>query len=346
MLVIIYLTHLFIADLLVGMAAKTKRNNQLPETLHEAIKYFSDEDNALDFLKSIRWPDGIVRCPRCHHKEVSFISTRRIWKCKTCPDKKQFSVKVGTVMEDSPIGLDKWLAAFWMIASAKNGISSYEIHRHLGVTQKTAWFMLHRIRLSMQDGSPTVFKGGVEADETYIGAKARYMHKEKRHRKGDAGIQKVPVQGVLERTTKGKASRVKLKVLMTNRKTELQTMVRDIVEHGSSVYTDSLRSYDGLGDSYVHEVIDHLTSYAQGQVHTNGLENFWSLFKRALKGTYVSVEPFHLFRYCDEQAFRFNERKDNDQGRFIKAVQGIVGKGLRYAKLTGKDDIGCLPATA
>jgi transposase-like protein len=298
-----------------------KAENQLPETL-------------LEFMVSIRWPDG-VRCPCCHHKEVTYVSTRRVWKCKTCPDKKQFSVKVGTVMEDSPIKLSKWLSAFWLIANAKNGISSYEIHRAIGVTQKTAWFMLHRIRLAMQDGNFMSFKGGVEADETYIGAKARFMHKEKRHRKGNPSQQKVPVQGILERTTEGKASRVKLKVLNTNRKSEIQQMVRDVVEQGSAVYTDSLRSYDGLDDSYVHQVIDHLECYAKGQIHTNGLENFWSLFKRALKGTYVSVEPFHLFRYCDEQAFRFNERKDNDQGRFIKAVTGFFGKRLTYKHLTG-----------
>lgn len=320
-----------------------KAENQLPETLQEAIKYFSDDDRAHEFMVSIRWPDGVVRCPRCHHKEVSFISTRKIWKCKTCTDKKQFSIKVGTVMEDSPIGLDKWLSAFWLIANTKNGISSYKLHRDIGVTQKTAWFLLHRIRLAMQDGSFMSFKGSVEADETYIGAKARYMHKEKRHRKGDAGIQKVPIQGVLERTNEGQTSRVKLKVLNTNRKSEIQEMVRDIVEQGSAVYTDSLRSYDRLGDSYVHEVIDHLTSYAQGQIHTNGLENFWSLLKRALKGTYVSVEPFHLFRYCDEQAFRFNERKDNDQGRFLKAVAGLLGKRLTYSKLIGQEGGGSLP---
>ncbi len=246
-------------------------------------------------------------------------------------------------MEDSPIGLDKWLCAFWLIANAKNGISSYEIHRSLGVTQKTAWFLLHRIRLAMQDGSFTTFKGGVEADETYIGAKARYMHKNKRTGVGHAGIKKVPVQGILERATEGKHSRVKLKVLHRNRKTEIQEMVRDIVEHGSAIYTDQMRSYIGLDDSYAHEVVDHLETYARGQVHTNGLENFWSLFKRALKGTYVSVEPFHLFRYCDEQAFRFNERKDNDQGRFLKAVAGFVGRRLKYSKLTGQEGGGYLP---
>jgi transposase-like protein len=310
---------------------KAKKKVGFPETLHDAIRFFADEDRAHKFMVGIRWPDGVVRCPHCHHKDVSFISTRKVWKCKH--DKKQFSVKVGTVMEDSPISLDKWLCAFWLIANAKNGISSYELHRSLGVTQKTAWFLLHRIRLAMQDGSFVTFKGRVEADETYIGAKARYMHKEKRTGVGHAGLKKTPIQGLLERTTEEKPSRVRLKVLRTNRKTEIQETVTQIVEKGSAVYTDSLRSYDGLSDAYVHQVIDHLESYAQGHVHTNGLENFWSLFKRMLHGTYVNVEPFHLFRYCDEQAFRFNERKDDDQGRFIKALRGVVGKGLKYAKL-------------
>lgn len=323
------------------MDTKTKKELAFPETLHAAIRYFADEDRALGFMKSIRWPDGVVRCPRCHHKDVSFLATRRIWKCKR--DKKQFSIKVGTIMEDSPISLDKWLCAFWLIVNAKNGISSYELHRSLGVTQKTAWFLLHRIRLAMQDGSFVTFKGRVEADETYIGAKARYMHKNKRTGVGDAGIAKTPIQGVLERTTEGKPSRVKLKVLKTTRKTELQSMVREIVEKGSEVMTDAWRSYIGLDDTYVHQIVDHLEAYAIGHVHTNGLENFWSLFKRAIKGTYVNVEPFHLFRYCDEQAFRFNERKDTDAGRFVKAVSGALGKGLRYAKLIGKEDGGSLP---
>jgi transposase-like protein len=319
------------------------KEGKFPETLHEAIRYFADEDHALEFMKTIRWPDGVVRCPRCHHKDVSFVSTRRIWKCKHCATNKQFSIKVGTVMEDSPISLDKWLCAFWLIANAKNGISSYELHRSLGVTQKTAWFLLHRIRLAMQDGSFVTFKGQVEADETYIGAKARYMHKDRRTKEGNPATAKTPIQGVLERTTEDKLSRVKLRVLKTTRKTELQSMVREIVEKGSEVMTDSWRSYQGLDDTYVHQVVDHLEAYAKGHVHTNGLENFWSLFKRALKGTYVNVEPFHLFRYCDEQAFRFNERKENDAGRFVKAVAGYVGKGLKYAKLIGVEDGGGLP---
>src|SRR5437773_6701430 len=220
-----------------------KKDVKFPHTLHEAICYFSSDSQAFDFLKSIRWPDGKVKCPYCKSEDVSFISTRKVWKCKHCAEKSQFSVKVGTVMEDSPISLDKWLCAFWLIANAKNGITSYELHRSLGVTQKTAWFLLHRIRLAMQDGSFVTFKGQVEADETYIGAKAHYMHKNRRTGVGDAGIMKTPIQGVLERTTEDKLSRVKLRVLKTTRKTELQSMVREIVEKGSEVMTDSWRSY-------------------------------------------------------------------------------------------------------
>jgi transposase-like protein len=308
----------------------------LPETLFEAIRYFADGDNALNFMIGLRWPDGVVRCPRCQHRSVTFIKTRKMWECKICVEKKQFSVKVGTIFERSPVSLAKWLCAMWLLVNAKNGISSYELHRSLGVTQKTGWFMLQRIRLAMQTGSFAKFSGRVEADETYIGAKARYMHKDKRTPVGDAGNAKTPIQGVLERTTEGKPSRVRLKVLKTTRKTELQSMVREIVEKGSEVMTDAWRSYEGLSDMFVHQVVDHLETYAKGTVHTNGLENFWSLFKRALKGTYVSVEPFHLFRYCDEQAFRFNEREDNDQGRFLTAALGIVGKRISYAELTGK----------
>jgi transposase-like protein len=315
--------------------------NDLPETLQEAIVYFANADNAFELVKSMRWPDGKVSCPRCNSDKTYFLANYRIWKCGGC--KKQFSLKVGTVMEDSPIGLDKWLCAFWLIVNAKNGISSYEIHRALGVTQKTAWFLLHRVRLAMQNGSLGGFKGEVEADETYIGAKARNMHKNRRHRKGNPGTEKTPVMGILERTQGDKHSRVHLRVTKTNRKGELQQIVREIVEKGSELYTDALRSYEGLHGEYLHEVIDHLESYAMGKIHTNGLENFWSLFKRALKGTYVNVEPFHLFRYCDEQAFRFNERKDNDQGRFLTVLRGMFGKGLRYAKLIGQEGGGYLP---
>jgi transposase-like protein len=315
----------------------------IPETLLGAVRYFSDMDLCHDFFVGMRWPRG-VRCPRCNSKDVGqLVKGRRVWNCKGC--KKQFSVKVGTIFEDSPLGLDKWLPATWMIVNAKNGISSYELHRNLGVTQKTAWFMLHRIRLAMQNGSFEKMSGTCEADETYIGAKARYMHKHRRTGVGDAGIKKTPVQGILERTKGDKASRVVLKVLQTTRRPELCGNVREYVLEGSTVCTDALMSYDDLEKDYDRKIIDHLVSYAKGQVHTNGLENFWSLLKRALKGTYVNVEPFHLFRYCDEQAFRFNERKDNDKGRFLKAITSFVGKRLMYSKLIGQEDGGSLPPT-
>lgn len=322
---------------------KEKKAAEFPQTLHAAIKYFANEDRALDFMKSIRWPDGIVKCPRCGSTEVSFLSTRRIWKCKAQHEKQQFSVKVGTVLEDSPIALDKWLCAFWLIANAKNGISSYELHRSLGVTQKTAWFMLHRIRLAMQDGSIEQFSGRVEADETFIGGKARNMHADKKSSIKAGVVGKVAVMGLLERNSPEKHSRVKLRVVRNVRRSQLQKEIKEKVVKGSEVFTDALRSYTGIEKEYVHQVIDHAECYAKGHVHTNGLENFWSLLKRGIKGTYVSVEPFHLFRYLDEQAFRFNERKDNDAGRFIKAARGIIGKGLRYVKLTGKTGDAGLP---
>jgi len=308
---------------------------QFPETLVEAVKYFGEGDNAFTFMVGLRWPQG-VKCPQCGSDRVGFIATRKIWQCKCCTVKKQFTIKTGTIFEDSALSLEKWLAAIWLIANAKNGISSYEIHRSIGVTQKTAWFMLQRIRLAMQTGSFEKMKGIVEVDETFIGAKARNMHADKKREKGigTGGVSLTPVMGLLERTTGEQASRVKLKHVKTRKRKELSAEVREHVEKGAEVHTDSFRSYCGLEDGYVHKVVDHAIAYVEGNVHTNGLENFWSLLKRTIKGTYVNVEPFHLFRYLDEQAFRFNERKDNDAGRFIKAVHGVIGKGLTYLELT------------
>jgi hypothetical protein len=240
-------------------------------------------------------------------------------------------------MEDSPISLDKWLVGMWLVMSAKNGISSYELMRTLGITQKSAWFLGHRIRLALHNGSVEMMKGTCEADETYIGAKARYMHKHRRTGVGDAGIKKTPVQGILERTKGKKSSRVVLKVVQTTRRPELCGNVREYVLPGSTVCTDALMSYDDLHRDYDRQIVDHLECYARGNVHTNGLENFWSLFKRSRKGTYVNVEPFHLFRYCDEQAFRFNERKATDSERFLSAVPAIAGRRLTYKQLTGND---------
>jgi transposase-like protein len=303
-----------------------------PETLSDAIKYFADADRALQFVVSIRWPDGKAVCPSCKSGNASFLSTRRLWKCRDCS--KQFSAKAGTIFEDSALGFDKWLPAFWMIVNAKNGISSCELSRALGVTQKTAWFMLHRIRLAMQNGSVNKLSGEVEADETYIGGLSRNMNNERKSKRGrgTGGVGKAVVMGLLER--KG---RVRLKHVANARRTTIQEEVRQNVEAGSQLFTDFLPSYNGLNGEFIHKAINHAECYAKGNVHTNGMENFWSLLKRTIKGTYVSVEPFHLFRYLDEQAFRFNERETNDAGRFLKGIVGIIGKRLQYAKLIGAD---------
>lgn len=300
-----------------------------PQTLLEAIRYFSDPDICVEFTAKLRWPDGAT-CPYCASKELSFLKTRRIWKCKIC--KKQFSVKVGTIFEDSPLGLDKWLAAIWLIANAKNGISSYEVHRALGITQKSAWFMLHRIRLAMQTGTFAKLSGKVEVDETYIGGKARNMHKGKRKAKGRGAVGKTAVMGLLEREGK-----VRAKVIADTKRETLHAEVKGHVELGAEVFTDALPSYNGLDPEFAHKVIDHAEKYVDGHVHTNGIENFWSLLKRAIKGTYVSVEPFHLFRYLDEETFRFNNRETNDADRFVTTLSSIVGKRLTYEKLTGNN---------
>ncbi|MGA3170867.1 MAG: IS1595 family transposase [Chthoniobacteraceae bacterium] len=317
--------------------------NEFPETLRETVEYFSNDENAFQFVRAMRWPGGVAVCPKCECKESYILPARKMWKCKKCA--KQYSVRVGTIFEDSPISLGTWMCAFWLIVNAKNGISSYEIARGLGVTQKTAWFMLHRVRLAIQNGSIVKMGGTVEVDETFIGGKARNMHKGKRQVKGTGPVAMTPVQGLLERKTAKRASRVILKVAANRRKHEMQGNVRQYVLKGSEVHTDALLSYEGLNEDYTHQVIDHAEAYVNGHVHTNGLENFWSLLKRTIKGTYVSVEPFHLFRYLDEQAFRFNERKDDDQGRFLKAIAGIVGRRLTYAGLTGAEE-GLHPAGA
>ena len=265
-------------------------NDRLPETLTEAIRFFADADVCLAFVAKLRWPNGVA-CPRCGAGETSFLSTRKLWKCKGC--KKQFSVKVGTIFEDSPIGLDKWLPALWMVVNCKNGISSYEMARALGVTQKTAWFMNHRIRLAVQEGTFEPMSGEVEVDETFIGGRARFMHESKRAEKitGTGGMGKTAVMGLLERHGTDGHSKVRAKVVPNTRRKTLSPEVRKNVTEGSEIFTDALKSYNDLSDAYTHEVIDHAECYAKGKVHTNGLENFWSLLKRSIKGTYVCVEP-------------------------------------------------------
>jgi transposase-like protein len=300
--------------------------------LLEAIRYFSDPKTCVETVSQVRWPNG-PQCPKCEGKRLSFLQTRLMWKCLDC--QKQFSVKVGTIFEDSPIGLDKWLTAMWMLANCKNGISSYEVARGLGITQKSAWFLLQRIRYAMHHGTFDKMKGTVEADETFIGGKARHMHKDVRARKitGTGGMGKAIVFGLLEHET----GKVRTSVVGTRRKHHLHREIRDNVTPGSELHTDALKSYDGLDSEFGHKVVDHAEAYVDGNVHTNKLENLWSLLKRSINGTYVSIEPFHLFRYLDEQSFRYNERHTTDAERFQNVLRCVGGKRLTWNVLTAQE---------
>ena len=299
-----------------------------PTNLLEAIRYFSDLDIATEYVAKLRWPAGPI-CPRCGGLEHSYLTTRRIWKCKAC--KRQFSVKVGSIFEDSPLGLDKWLPAVWLAANSKNGISSHELARALGITQKSAWFMLHRIRLAMQTGSFLKLSGEVEVDETFIGGKARNMHARDRKRRGGTKNKSV-VAGAIERGGKVRAS-----VVADQARETLRGALTHHVEQGSTVYTDAASAYNAIGKlGYDHGVVDHTICYVNGRVHTNTMENFWSLLKRGLHGTYISIQPFHLFRYLDERAFTFNEREKSDLGRFEAVLKAAAGRRLTFAQVTGR----------
>ncbi len=314
--------------------------DRAPKTLREAILFFADYENSRKAVEEIRWPTGTVTCPTCGSENVTWLATQRRYKCYAKHPKAQFSLKVGTIFEDSAVSLEKWLPALWLLTNCKNGISSYELARALGVTQKTAWFMLSRLRLALQSENGGKMDGTVEADETYIGGKARNMHAAKKRRimmrRGRSIAGKVAVMALLERHDKP-YSQVRLHVLHSLRHREVQGIVRANVAKGASLHTDAFHSYTGLTADYTHKVIDHAETYVDGEVHTNNCENFWALLKRAIRGTYVSVEPFHLFRYLDEQAFRFNNRAMNDASRFALALKGIINKRLTYTALTGSE---------
>jgi len=321
-----------------------KRKEQKPKTLQEAIQYFSDEQVCIDTVAKLRWPDGVVTCPSCEGKEHYYLASQKRWKCKECG--RQFSVKLGTIFEDSPISLCKWLAALWMLVNCKNGVSSYEVGRALGVTQKSAWFMMHRLRLALRNGSLEKFGSGeggeVEVDESYVGPNPKNMHKERKLRynqqRNATGHGKAIVMGILDRESR----EVRAKVVPNAKRETLQSEILKNVRHGSRVYTDEAVAYNTLWANYIHRVVNHAEEYVKGSVHTNGLENFWSLMKRNLRGTYVAVEPFHLDRYLDEQMFRYNNRgskdaKVTDADRFDLALKQIGGKRLTFAEVTGKN---------
>jgi transposase-like protein len=269
------------------------------------------------------------------------MAASRLWKCYEKHPRQKFSLKVGTIFEDSPLPLEKWLPALWLLVNCKDGISTYELGRALDITQKSAWFMLHRLRLALQSEDGGKLGGDVEVDETYIGGKARNMSKARKARRGisqgTSMAGKVAVMGLLERHGKDGHSTVRLRVVEGRKRHHFRPVIDAHITPGSTIHTDSLPSYVGLADQYTHSVIDHAEKYVDGNIHTNGCEHFWSLLKRAIKGTYVSIEPFHLFHYLDEQAYRFNNRKDNDQGRFLLALFGILNRRLTYKALTGSE---------
>ena len=309
--------------------------NAQPTSLIAAVRYFSDLSVCNDYMRGIKWPGGEPCCHKCGSVNVYELSTRPVLKCRDC--KKQFSYKVGTIFEDSPLGLDKWFVAVWAIANCKNGISSHELGRALGITQKSAWFMLHRVREAMRTGTFRKLAGTVESDETFVGGKADNMHAHVRARKirGRGAVGKAIVHGLLER-----GGEVRAKVVESTERAELQPQVLVNVEKGAALYTDAHSGYTGLDAAYVHEVIDHAQAYVRGIVHTNGMENFWSLLKRSIKGTYVQVAPFHLQRYVDEQAHRYNHRKTNDEQRFHDVMGTVVGRRLTWRLLTAQDGAG------
>jgi transposase-like protein len=312
-------------------------NDDIPKTLLDAVRYFSDLKICCAYMRRIKWPDGKVRCPKCGGESVSDVKDRPLLQCNTRACKKQFSYKVGTIFEDSPLGLDKWFVAVWCIANAKNGISSHELSRALGVTQKTAWFMLHRIREAMQTGSFRKLQGAVEVDETFVGGAAANMHKHLREKRirGRGTVGKAVVQGILER-----GGEVRTLVVRDTEGETLRPPVYRNVEWGSTVFTDAHQSYLGLSRSFAHYMIDHATEFVRGVIHTNGIENFWSLLKRSLNGTWTHVAAFHLERYCREQAWRFNNRKTNDGVRFERVLAGVLGRRITYRQLCAIDDAG------
>jgi transposase-like protein len=303
-----------------------------PTTLIEAVRYFDSETVCRDILAGLRWPNGVV-CPVCQSDRVGFLATRSLWRCKAC--RKQFSIKKGTIFEDSPISLSKWLPAIWLYSAGKKGRSSHQLAKDLGVTQKTAWFMSHRIRLAMEAKSfDDPLSGEVEVDETIIGGKDRFKHAHLRRGPWGPQVGKVAVMGLLERH-----GEVRARMVPVRSGAILKAEIRRNVAPGATVYTDEFASYRGLQAEYIHEVINHSEEYVRGHVHTNGIENFWSLFRRVIYGTHHSVDPVHLDRYLAENVHRFNTRDSRDDSRFTATSASVVGKRITYRQLTGKEGL-------
>lgn len=292
------------------------------------MKQFDSEEKCVAHLASIRWPDGAV-CPICQHGErVNFIKARNVFWCGNC--KKQFSVRVGTIFEESRLPLNKWFAAIWLATSHKKGISSVQLAKDIGVTQKTAWHMLNRMREAMKGmGEGGNLFGVVEIDETYHGGKEKNKHAHKRLKAGRGAVGKAPVLGMLERGGMAKAFKVQ-----TVDGAMIDVMVRQHVVCGSHLMTDEHAAYRVLDNDYVRQAVSHgRGEYVRGTAHTNTIEGFWSIFKRGVMGIYHHVSDKHLQRYLDEFAARYNTRDQREGDRFDGFLAASIGRRLTYQEL-------------
>lgn len=308
------------------MCSKSKSIRDF-DSLFELLDYFNTEEKCIDYLAKVKWNGG-VECPYCANDKAYRLTTgRKNWKCSKC--RKQFSVRVGTMFEDSRISLRKWFVAIYLIAAHKKGISSHQLAKDIKVTQKTAWFMLSRIRTSFEP-TKEVFTNTVEIDESWYGGleKNKHMNKRTKGTQGRSAKTKTPILGILERDGKVYA----LPVADTKAKTIIPIIKEKIVK-GGTVYTDEWKSYRTLATDYDHQFIKHSAhQYVDGAIHTNNIENFWSLLKRGINGIYHHVSDKHLAKYVNEYTFRYNNRKMTDGSKFdvciANATQKITYKSL------------------
>ncbi len=299
--------------------------------LIDVTKAFSTEEACLEFLEHLRWPAG-VRCLKCDGDKLSRIERKsrtknkrtRLFQCLNPECKYQFTPTTGTIFADSHLPLTKWFLAIGLMLNAKKGLSAKQMQRDLGTGYQTAWYLCHRIRKAMEEGQLPMLTGVVEADETYVGGKSRNMHKDVRQRKitGTGGMDKFPVFGMVQRGGKVEAYSVP-----NVRKEVLVGKIRDRVSSDAEVVvTDEWCGYSGLNATHRHEVINHIREWARGAVHTNTIENFWSLFKRGLMGSFHKVSLKHLNRYLAEFTYRFNRREDADI--FLQTLVRLVGTSV------------------
>lgn len=308
-----------------------KINSVKFKNLTQLLDYFKDNDRCKSYLEKQRWGTHVA-CPHCGSLKV--YRTNRGFKCGEQLCYKKFSVTVGTIFENSKIALRTWFAAMYLISSHKKGISSLQLHRDLGITQKTAWFILHRIREALREKNSPLLADVVEVDETFVGGKNknRHYHKKVENSQGRSVKDKTPVVGVMQRGGKAVTA-----VVPDTKADTLHPIIVNAVKQGSIVITDEWRSYQGLDGMYAHVVVNHTDGeYTRGAFHNNTIEGFWSLLKRGLYGIYHQVSPKHLTRYCDEFTYRYNNRKMADIERFNLTLQRVNGR-LKYHDLIGKN---------